>query len=169
MGESTLAKFSESLATLGVDCHRMPTTSLPERIEELVTTPAVGTELPFAPDALADTCVETDPTPQRVATAATGVTPARFGIAESGSLAIPSTPDGDEPISLYPSTHVAVVPESDVYADFDVGFDRLIDGFAAGEDSIVFATGPSATADMGGLVRGVHGPGAVEVIVVTDE
>jgi L-lactate dehydrogenase complex protein LldG len=32
-------------------------------------------------------------------------------------------------------------------------------------DSFILATGPSATADMGALVQGAHGPKEVEVII----
>ena len=32
--------------------------------------------------------------------------------------------------------------------------------------SFTFITGPSATADMGPLVRGVHGPGKLHIIVL---
>ena len=37
-----------------------------------------------------------------------------------------------------------------------------------GNKSVVLATGPSATADMGTLVHGVHGPKDVHVVLVTD-
>ncbi|MFB6362014.1 MAG: LUD domain-containing protein, partial [Halobacteriales archaeon] len=40
--------------------------------------------------------------------------------------------------------------------------------FDAGRRSAVLTTGPSATADMGELVTGVHGPGDVHVVAVTD-
>jgi L-lactate dehydrogenase complex protein LldG len=96
------------------------------------------------------------------------VTPAAFAVAEYGSLAIRSRPDGDEPVSLYPERHVAVVAASDVLPDMDAAFERLAASFGRGEDSVVFATGPSATGDMGALVEGVHGPREVHVVVVED-
>lgn len=161
-------RFEDELATLGVDCERVEATSAGAVIEDIVAAPAVGVDLPFAPDALAGTMVETDPTPGQIESASTGVTPARFAIAAYGTVAVPSTAAGEEPVSLFPSTHVAVVPGSELYADLDDGFDRLEAAFAEGTDGIVFATGPSATADMGGLVRGAHGPRTVHVVVVTD-
>ncbi|MFW5900663.1 MAG: LUD domain-containing protein, partial [Halodesulfurarchaeum sp.] len=47
-------------------------------------------------------------------------------------------------------------------------FERLEAEFTAGDLSGILATGPSATADMGATVHGVHGPSEVHVIVVTD-
>ena len=47
-------------------------------------------------------------------------------------------------------------------------FDRLAEEFDAGLDSQVLATGPSATGDMGSLVRGVHGPQEVHVAILED-
>ncbi|TKX83368.1 hypothetical protein EXE43_24625, partial [Halorubrum sp. SS5] len=34
---------------------------------------------------------------------------------------------------------------------------------------VVFATGPSATADMGGLVHGAHGPKEVHVVLLRED
>lgn len=48
--------------------------------------------------------------------------------------------------------------ESDLEADLRGGFRRLRSEFDARSRSFVLATGPSATGDMGELVRGVHGP-----------
>jgi L-lactate dehydrogenase complex protein LldG len=46
-------------------------------------------------------------------------------------------------------------------------FDWLGDEFRAKRDSVVLATGPSATADMGALVQGAHGPKTVDIILVS--
>lgn len=158
----------EALEGLGVTAERTDPSTLPSRIAEAVEPPAVGVSLPFAPDALEDAGVRIEPTPSELEAAATGVTPVRFAIAEHGTLAIASTPAGDEPVSLYPPRHVAVVAERDVYSDVGAAFDRLETEFERGTDSVVFATGVSATADMGKLVEGVHGPSEVHVIIVTD-
>lgn len=162
------SELLESLAELGVTAERTASSALPERLDEAIQAPAVGVSLPFAPGALEAAGVATDPSPSELAAATTGVTPARFAIAETGTLAIASTPAGDEPASLYPPRHVAVVAECDVYPDVGTAFDRLASEFAEGTDSVVFATGVSATADMGALVEGVHGPREVHVIIVTD-
>ena len=166
MAIDTVGRFERALEDLAVGFERVPATDARDRIESVLETPAVGVPLPFdgvsQPDAVA-----TAPTADELAAARTGVTPARFAIAEYGTVAIESRPEGDEPISVYPDRHVAVVAESDVEPDLGAAFDRLPELFAGG-DSVVFATGRSATADMGDLVHGVHGPGEVHVIVLED-
>ena len=166
MTTDTVGRFERALEGLEVGFERVPTADASERIASVLEAPAVGVELPFdgvtQPDA-----VTTEPTADDLAAARTGVTPARFAIAEYGTVAIESRPHGDEPVSVYPDRHVAVVAESDVLPDLSAAFDRLPEVFAGG-DSVVFATGRSATADMGDLVHGVHGPGEVRVIVLED-
>ena len=168
MDAETVRRFSDSLAMVGAECERVESADLSTAIAGHVVEPAVGVAPPFAPDALASTAVETDPSPSAVTAAETAVTPGRFAIADTGSVAVPSTPDAVEPISLYADRHLLVVPEGEIYPDFDAGFDRLVEELAAGTDSVVLATGPSATADMGALVHGAHGPKAVHVLTVTD-
>ena len=160
--------LSETLADIGVTAEYTEQSALSSTLSEAVAPPAVGVPIPFAPGALEEAGITENPTPSEVATAETGVTPARFAIAEYGTVALASTLDGTEPVSLYPPKHVAVVAESDVYPDMAAAFERLTREFADGTDSIVFATGASATADMGALVEGVHGPREVHVIIVTD-
>lgn len=160
--------LTEALSDIGVSVEHTELAALPAHLDEIVESPAVGVSIPFAPDALEEAGVVENPTPTELTSANTGVTPARFAIAEYGTLAIASTEAGDEPVSLYPPKHVAVVAESDIYPDIGAAFDRLAAEFADGTDSIVFATGASATADMGKLVEGVHGPREVHAIIVTD-
>ncbi|QFU84192.1 LUD domain-containing protein [Natronorubrum aibiense] len=162
----TVGRFERALESLEVGIERVPAADATERIAAAIDDPAVGVPLPFdgvsQPDA-----VTTAPTAGELERARTGVTPAQFGIAEYGTVAIRSTAAGNEPVSLYPDYHVAIVAASDVVPDLGAGFDRLEKHFADRE-SIVFATGRSATADMGDLVHGVHGPGTVSVMVVED-
>ncbi|WP_440769283.1 LUD domain-containing protein [Natronorubrum sp. DTA28] len=166
MTTDTVGRFERELEDLEVGLERVPAADASERIASVIEAPAVGTPLPFDGVSQPDS-VTTEPTNGDVASARTGVTPATFAIAEYGSLAIESRPAGDEPISVYPDRHVAVVAASDVLPDLEAGFDRLEAQFAE-RNSVVFATGRSATADMGDLVHGVHGPGEVRVIVLED-
>ncbi|PCR90926.1 LUD domain-containing protein [Natrinema ejinorense] len=167
MTVDTVGRFERVLEGLDVELERVSAADATERIEAIVEEPAVGAPLPFEGVSLPDD-VTTGPTTAQLEAARTGVTPVGFAIAEYGTVAIESTADGAEPISLYPDRHVAVVAESDVVPDLSAGFTRLADGFDAGRESVVFATGRSATADMGDLVHGVHGPGTVRVIVLED-
>lgn len=160
--------LTDTLASLGVSAERTDLSGLPDRLAGAVDEPAVGASLPFAPGALAEAGVTEDPTPGELGSARTGVTPVEFAVAEYGTLAVASRPAGDELVSLYPPKHVAVVVEDDIYPDLAAAFDRLEAAFEEGTDSVVLATGVSATADMGELVEGVHGPREVHVIIVTD-
>lgn len=167
MTTDTVGRFERSLDELAVSVEFTSATDATDRLDAVLETPAVGVPLPFDGVSLPES-VTTEPTATELADARTGITLATFAIAEYGTVAIESRAAGDEPISLYPEHHVAVVAASDIVPDIGAGFDRLADRFAAGGDSIVFATGRSATADMGGLVHGVHGPGEVTVVVLED-
>ncbi|QLG47398.1 LUD domain-containing protein [Natrinema halophilum] len=167
MTVDTVGRFERALEGLEVGLERVPAADASGRIETIAQGPVVGTPLPFEGVSLPDS-VRTEPTPAELEAARTGITPVRFAIAEYGTVAIESTADGTEPIALYPDRHVAVVAERDVVPDLSAGFERLADGFDEGRTSVVFATGRSATADMGELVHGVHGPGDVHVIVLED-
>ncbi|WP_408958949.1 LUD domain-containing protein [Natrinema sp. 74] len=167
MTVDTVGRFERALEGLEVGLERVSAADATERIETIAQEPAVGAPLPFDDVSLPES-VTTEPTAAELEGAQTGVTPVGFAIAEYGTVAVESTSTGVEPIGLYPERHVAVVAESDVVPDISAGFDRLADGFDDGRDSVVFATGRSATADMGDLVHGVHGPGDVHVIVVED-
>jgi L-lactate dehydrogenase complex protein LldG len=168
MAPATTAEFTRSLGAVGVTVTETTVADFPTALADAVEPPVVASPLPWDDLDYGDVAVaiDTDPTPGAVRDAETGVTGAAFGVADYGSVAVRSTPGGDEPVSLYPPTHVAVVRERDVL-DLDDAFDRLADHLPDG-DSVVFATGPSATADMGQMVQGVHGPGAVHVVLVEE-
>ncbi|MES3518367.1 MAG: LUD domain-containing protein, partial [Natronomonas sp.] len=111
--------------------------------------------------------VTLDPTTQEVVEAKTGVTGAALGIADYGSVVIRGTPAGEEATSLFVNRHVAVVARSDIVPDMPTAFDSFGDWLRGGSDAVI-ATGPSATADMGALVWGAHGPKALDIVVVAD-
>ena len=168
MDSELLGTFESSLDALEVTHARTEADGLADAVREAVEEPAVGAELPWDGLSLADAGIDCEPTAGALREAETGVTAAGAGIAEEGTLVVQSRPGGDEPVSLYPPLHVAVLRASDLVRDVRAGLDWLADEFAAGRTSAVFATGRSATADMGALIHGVHGPGAVHVITVTD-
>lgn len=161
-----LTAFETSLDGLDVETTRTDPDGFDDVLENVLHEPAVGVPLGFDDVSLDDTEVVLDPTPAQLGSATTGVTPARMGIASYGTLAIASDSAGSEPVSLYPERHVAVLREADLRPGMDEAFGWLEDEFAAGRSSYVFATGASATADMGEMVEGVHGPAEVHVIVL---
>jgi L-lactate dehydrogenase complex protein LldG len=69
-------------------------------------------------------------------------------------------------VSLLAPLHIAVVAaENIVPKPRDLFRPDMLDGKGLRRD-FVFITGPSATADMGPLVRGVHGPHKLHIIVL---
>ena len=97
--------------------------------------------------------------------AVTGVTAA---IAEHGSLVCESQPAVARGSSLISPVHIAVVAAAQLLPDLCDYFDAL--GKRPEMPAAVsLITGPSKTADIEGvLVTGVHGPGAVEIVLVYD-
>ncbi len=167
MGTDRVATFESELEGVST-VHRTAAADFAETISEAVREPAVGTEIPIENVSLADTPVKTDRSPADVLAAETGVTPARLGVANYGTVTLPASEEPREVVSLYCTRHVAVLAESNIVADMPAAYDRLSEDFRAGADTQILATGPSSTADMGELLRGVHGPHETRVVVVTD-
>ena len=65
-----------------------------------------------------------------------------------------------------PDPNVAVVREDAIVPDMTAAFSWFGERFREERESAIIATGPSATADMGELVLGAHGPKDVHVVVV---
>ncbi|UPV76397.1 LUD domain-containing protein (plasmid) [Halorussus limi] len=168
MSADVADQFEDSLRDLGVTQSRTTAAEFDAAVVEAADDPAVGVELPYEGVSLDETDVNADPTPAELDAAATGVTPAAFAVADYGSVVLRPDPSGVEPVSLYPERHVAVLAASDLVADMPAAFDRLAGAVEDGKDDAVIATGPSATADMGALVTGAHGPREVHVIVLED-
>ena len=67
---------------------------------------------------------------------------------------------------MIPPVHIAVVAQAQIVPDLCDFFDGLGGSLPA---NINVITGPSKTADIEGiLITGVHGPGDVHVVVVSD-
>jgi L-lactate dehydrogenase complex protein LldG len=95
-----------------------------------------------------------------------GITSADYALADTGSLVLLASPREARLISLLPPMHVAVVPADRILTGLDELF-TLLPNPAELTSSMVIITGPSRTADIEQiLVRGVHGPGKLAVIVV---
>ena len=68
-------------------------------------------------------------------------------------------------ISLLPPVHIAVVPRERILTGLDELFTVLPDPSSV-TSAMVLITGPSRTADIEQiLVRGVHGPGEIHVVI----
>jgi len=125
-------------------------------------------ELPAAlfSDFAADPRVRANATPEEMVNTAAGVTEAFAAVASTGSVCIDVSFERTGIVSLMAPLQVAVVAaETIVPQPRDLFRADVLEGRGLKRD-FVFVTGPSATADMGPLVRGVHGPHKLHIIVL---
>lgn len=168
MSTDTVSVFEASLRDQDVEMTPVRKNTLEKELEQVIDPPTVGVPLPFSDLDLPET-VTLNPTPRELTAAKTGVTAAELGIADYGTIVLDVSADGTEPISLFPERHVAIISANDIVDDMAVAFDRMAESMTADRRSVILATGPSATADMGALVTGAHGPKDVHVLLLEDE
>ncbi|EMA04641.1 L-lactate dehydrogenase complex protein LldG [Haloarcula vallismortis] len=170
--ESKRASFEGALEALGVAVSSTPESELEAAVTEAVMEPAVGVGLDETVGdeafSLTETPVTVDPTPVALREAVTGVTGAELGVGDYGSLVLTMTEQASELVSLFVERHVAILHEEDIQPDMDTAVAELDEWVTETNGSAIIATGPSATADMGALVRGAHGPKEVHVIIVEE-
>jgi L-lactate utilization protein LutC len=95
-----------------------------------------------------------------------GITSADYALSDTGTLVMLASPAEARLVSLLPPAHLAVVPKERILTGLDELF-TILPNPAAQTSSMVLITGPSRTADIEQiLVRGVHGPGQLTVVVV---
>ena len=155
--------FRESAERHHVTVHEVTPADVPSTVESLVDPPAVG----LAPGYDLPDWVETDPSPADLDAARWGVTVAALAVADYGTLVLEHDAGPSEAAGLFPKRHLVVLSASDVVGSIGDALSRLGPRLRDG-GSAVLATGPSATADMGELVLGAHGPEAVDVLLVRD-
>jgi L-lactate dehydrogenase complex protein LldG len=107
-----------------------------------------------------------DRSKQELAACEFGVTDAFAGVARTGSVCITVDQGYAGVVSLLSRTHIAVLSADTIVERPADLFDPTCVGGKGLQRSFVFITGPSATADMGPLVRGVHGPHQLHVIIL---
>lgn len=99
-----------------------------------------------------------------------GLTEADYGIAESGTLALLHRPGQGRAISLLPPVHVAVLRTVDLLPDLGALFERLESDERHPASALTFITGPSRTGDIEFVItKGVHGPGALHVVLLDSD
>ncbi|MBC2593620.1 LUD domain-containing protein [Ruficoccus amylovorans] len=92
-----------------------------------------------------------------------GITQASGAIAETGSIVLKDSETSSRLGALAPWTHIAILKRARLYPDSITAISHFGD-----DPSIIWATGPSKTADVEGiLIEGVHGPG-VQVCCLLD-
>ncbi|MCS4505872.1 lactate utilization protein C [Arhodomonas aquaeolei] len=96
-----------------------------------------------------------------------GVTGVFCAIAETGTLMLLSGAETPAATSLLPPAHVAVVPRERIVPGMEEAWALLRAETGEMPRAVNFVSGPSRTADIEmTVVRGVHGPGRVHVILV---
>ncbi len=110
--------------------------------------------------------VITAPDTAQLKTTGAGVTDAFCGVASTGSVCVSVSRNLTAPTGMLTRKHIVVLEgKSIVPRPRDVLSAEYLNGEGL-RRSFSFITGPSATADMGPLVRGVHGPGKLHIIVL---
>jgi L-lactate dehydrogenase complex protein LldG len=113
-----------------------------------------------------DSRVKSNPTAEELVNSPAGVTEAFAAVARTGSVCVNVGYQRTGMASLLAPLHIAVVAADTIVPQpRDLFRDDVLGGKGLSR-SFVFITGPSATADMGPLVRGVHGPHRLHIIVL---
>jgi len=95
-----------------------------------------------------------------------GITSADYALSDTGTLVMIASPAEARLMSLLPPAHLAVIPKERILTGLDELF-TIVPNPAEITSSMVLITGPSRTADIEQiLVRGVHGPGNIAVVIV---
>ncbi len=107
-----------------------------------------------------------EPTKEQLSTIKTGITDAFCGIAATGSVCVSITKNLSSSASMLTRKHIVIVDSKTIIPKpRDIFSEKYLEGKGL-KRSFSIITGPSATADMGPLVRGVHGPGKLHIIIV---
>jgi len=168
-------RFAEELRKVGGQAIAVRTFEIADRIAEIaegcataVVAPGIGPILARVEEGLRRAgCEPVEPSRELAETADVGVTGATLGVASTGSILIPMGPDAPRVASLLPSVHIALLEAERLVPGFEELFAELPHS-AAERAQTVLITGPSRTGDIElQLVRGVHGPVRVVVLVVS--
>jgi len=168
MSPMSIEAVEKRLASRDVSTRQTTPEEFRSVIDVVVDQPAVGVETKALDVWLAETSVTVDPTGAQLREATTGVTPASLCVAEYGTVALPCRDDGSELVGLFVDHHVVILHERDVVPSMETAFESF-ERNSASEGNWILATGASATADMGDLVRGAHGPSDVTVVILSPE
>jgi L-lactate dehydrogenase complex protein LldG len=113
-----------------------------------------------------DPRVISEPSADDLVNSPAGVTEAFAGVARTGSACVDVGYQRTGMVSLLAPLHIAVLASETIVPQPRDLFREDVLGGKGLMRSFVFLTGPSATADMGPLVRGVHGPHRLHIIVL---
>ena len=91
------------------------------------------------------------------------------GIAETGTLMLPSSPERPVTLNLLADTEVVVLRAGAIVGAYEEGWDRLRAEVGGMPRNVMFITGPSRSADIEQTLElGAHGPRRLHVVLVED-
>ena len=91
------------------------------------------------------------------------------GIAETGTLMLPSAPDRPVTLNLLADTAIAVLRADAIVGAYEDGWDRLRAEAGGLPRNVMFVTGPSRSADIEQTLElGAHGPRRLHIVLVED-
>ena len=98
-----------------------------------------------------------------------GITGCFCAVAETGTLMMTSSPDTPAAVSLLPETHIAVVRAARIVAYMEDAWNLARAELGSLPRAVNFISGPSRTGDIEQILTlGVHGPTALEILVLTE-
>jgi L-lactate dehydrogenase complex protein LldG len=175
--DEIVARFAEHVAEYEATVHRVTEADLPARIEEILERRGLEKLVvpPLLPEAWIPEGVEVlrDAARPRLTNdeldGAGGVlTGCALGIAQTGTIVLDAgSGQGRRALTLLPDYHLCVVREEQVVDLVPEAFARLEEAVKGEGRAVTFISGPSATSDIElNRVEGVHGPRALEVLIV---
>lgn len=91
------------------------------------------------------------------------------GIAETGTLMLPSSPERPVTLNLLAETEIVVLRQSVIVGAYEEGWDRLRAEIGAMPRNVMFVTGPSRSADIEQTLElGAHGPRRLHIVLVAE-
>jgi len=92
------------------------------------------------------------------------------GIAETGTLMLPSAPERPTTLNLLADTAIVVLRASAMVGAYEEAWDKLRAEIGPMPRNVMFVTGPSRSADIEQTLElGAHGPRRLHVVLVEDE
>ncbi len=91
------------------------------------------------------------------------------GIAETGSLMLPSAPERPTTLNLLADTAIVVLRDSAMVGAYEEAWDKLRAEIGAMPRNVMIVTGPSRSADIEQTLElGAHGPRNLHVVLIED-
>jgi L-lactate dehydrogenase complex protein LldG len=173
--EARISSFTMRLVALGGEVVRVATGDEARAVvaEAIAGKNAVASNAPYLADlgitkldGVQTGITDVDELRGLCATTDFGITSADYAVCDTGTLVMIASPREARLVSLLPPAHIAIVPLERMLTGLDELF-SLLPRPAEQTSSMVLITGPSRTADIEQiLVRGVHGPGRLKVVLV---